>query len=777
MLNQDQQNQMPLMPGQQEQQEQQTQQVYPLEPMESVDIPEKLRKYIDMDNIAEDLDEKQLQKIGDLVAQGVQIDEDSREEWKNVMEDALKIAKQVKEEKTTPWPGAANVKYPLITNACIQFNSRTNPEIIQGDKVVRVDNMARKNNEDGSVDPITKQRDDRADRLSNHMSYQLIGESNHWRSDTDKLLMILPCAGVVYRKSFYDPILDVPDTELCLPQDIVINNNVASLEKAQRITHILKLSVNDIVSYMNSGLYLKYDLKELDSLPSEDDRTPEESQEIFSTDDEINTLSDTIHEAYEQHRYLDLDGDGYQEPYIVTTHKASNKVLRIVARYDEKSFVMNKAKMLLIKAINYFVDYHFVPSPDGGFHSMGYGSLLLPVNETISTTINQLLDAGTLQNRNGGFIGSGLTIPKGDWTFKLGEWKKITSADGTAISQNIVPLPTTPPSSVLFELLNLMITTGKDLSNVSDILMGNTPPAGVPATTTLAIIEQAHKVYSSMMARIYVSFKKEYERLYYLNKRYGMNSRGFQDAMRLGMIFENDYTDSDYGIFPVADPALATDMQRMAKAQVVMEMQGNPNIDSYEATKYYLDTQKIPTEGLLTKPDPNAPPPQEVLESRARIKQMEAQNNAILMSNELKAMDLELKEIKIKVDALIAAANVSSQKVDAAVKIAETESMLGEKEFEQAQAQEEQAYSRDIMQEHADIQGRLGQLEQRFMQLLGGQEQGEGQQQEGGQEAPSGGQGGMPEEMPEEQPEGEEGSQTPAGKGIERRIEAAEGGE
>ena len=180
----------------------------------------------------------------------------------------------------------------------------------------------------------------------------------------------------------------------------------------------------------------------------------------------------TPYEFLEQHRWEDLDGDGYKEPYIITVHKETKKVVRIVANYFESSIKRNtKGEILDIKPETYFTKYSFIPSPDGGFYDIGFGVLLGPLNESVNTLINQLLDSGHLSTLQSGFIGKGLRIRMGDNRFTPGEWKAV-NATGVDLKQQIVPLPTREPSAVLFQLMGSLITSGKELASVAEIFVG-----------------------------------------------------------------------------------------------------------------------------------------------------------------------------------------------------------------------------------------------------------------------------------------------------------------
>ena len=600
-------------------------------------ITEKLIKLSQSDNIAEDLDEQQLQEIGMQCSRDYDTDEASRKEWLDMMQEAIKIAKQVLEQKTTPWPGAANVKYPLITSSIISFASRTYPEVVRGDKVV----MA------GIIGPPDPEKEKIAAAISDHLSYQLLIESPNWEEDTDKLLMVLPLMGLVYRKSYYDPINQMPATDLCLPDKITVNNHIKTIETARRITHQLDLYENDVIERIRLGIYRDVDLEKIRST-------------VNDNNDEDLPLN-----FCEQHRYLDLDDDGYQEPYIVTFHKDTQIVFRIVARFDLDKIIVNEknGKIIRIPPVNYFTDYHFIPNPDGSFHSIGYGSLLYPINETINTTVNQILDAGTLSNRQSGFLGKGLRMGKGVVQFKPGEWKTVEAATGTDISKNIVPLPVREPSPVLFNMLNMMISSGKELASVTDILQGQQPAQNSPATTVLALIEQGLKVHTAIVKRLHRALKKEFEKLVRLNRLYMDDEIYYRSYSGEGTARQEYYANENLLVFPISDPNMSSDAQRMARAQALMSIKDDPQVDKREILLRWLDALQIPNiEKILPEPDPDAPPPPDVQKMFAEIDFLKAQIGDILMKRELEAFSLHIRDKESEARAAEGAARVSQMK-------------------------------------------------------------------------------------------------------------------
>jgi len=647
-------------------------------------IPQELRRYITLDNIVPELKQQELKKLASRALRGIKHDEASSYDWNKRMEDAMKVAKQIQEGKSWPWENASNVKYPLITNACIQGNARVNPEIIQDNKAVNVAVMI--------PDP-TGVHEERATRLCNHMSYQLLAQMPNWRRDTDKLTMILWMMGTVYRKSYYDPIEKRPQVDLCLPSQIIIKNSISSLKEATRITHVLHLSTNQLLERMNAGIYEKYSFEDLG--------IEEDGELEISSDDNVNNnkkiIDDGLQEVYEQEMYADLDNDYYEEPYIITIHKESQKVLRLVARYDEESFVFgDKAQFVKIKPIEHYTDYHLIPSPDGEFLSLGFGWLLYPINATINSTLNQLIDAGTLANLQCGILGKDSRDKKQEWKFKPGEFKWMNVRAGSTLQQNVMALPIKEPSSVLYNLLQFMIETGEKLASISDVLLGSAPGANTPATTVMAMIEQGMKTYSSILHRLYDSFQQEYEKLYLINKKYLTEEEAFMSAVGSGIIRREDYQQSEYGVFPVLDPTLSSDAMRLARAQALESLKEDPNINAREVTERFLKALKVPNidKLMIPEPPPDAPPPIEEQQAEAElelthtnIRKVNMEIADILMTAEDRVEKTQIAETNAQIQAAIGGAQAASQKIASINQTAMTDAQVGEKQYAIAEKQ------------------------------------------------------------------------------------------
>jgi chaperonin GroES len=684
-------------------------------------MPSKLRAFADSDNIAPSLTDSQLTTIAYEALEKMEDDDASRGKWNKQVTEAFKTAVQIPEAKNSPWPGAANIKYPLILSAAMQFNSRIFPEIVQGDEIVHGKVML--------TEP-TQEQEDRAIRFGQHMSYQLLHGIPNWYKDTDKLLLSLSIMGMLYRKIYFNPILRRPQIDLCLPSDIIINNSVDSLENAPRITHILRLSTNDLISNMRAGLYTEYSLDELQINP--DSKTNEEERTVtdrVATLDELKPLDD-MHEVAEQHTFLDLDDDGYKEPYIVTFHKKSMKVLRIYARYDEDSFTWTRGsrEFVCIEPIQYFNDYSFLPAPDCTYHSIGFGHYLYPLNKILNSLLNQLTDAGTLANRGGGLIARSLRMKRQNIRWKIGEFVSVEVPNGQTLGESIYPMPAKEPSATLFNLFGALLKAAQDLASISDVLQGGEPSPQTPATTVVAMIEQGSKIYSSILKRLYSSFRKEFQLLYNLNKKYLNQYDTYKFAQMTGEITLAEYKMPEYGVFPVADPSMSSEASRLAKAQALMQIIENPLVDQHEILKRYLTALQIPNiDKILPPPQPQPPSAEEIKAqaeaelTNAKTTYTKVQTHDLLMQRELEAIKIDteekLKEKELQIYAASQGAAATKQKIDSTIELAQAEQTLGGQAIKTAEREEEalepvidtQAVPPTVEQRLEEIQNMMGQ--------------------------------------------------------------------
>jgi len=538
-----------------------------------------LSQLLENTNIAQKLSEQRLKEIGTEAYAGYEMDRQSRMDWEKNIDEWTKLAKQTVETKTYPWPRASNVKYPVLSTAAMQFAARAYPSLVPSNG--RIVNAR----------PIGKDPDGKkaavAEAVSLYMSYQLLQEMDSWEEEMDKMLLMLPIVGTTFKKTYWDNVAEKNCSRLVMPKNLVINYWAKSLKEAERITEIIELSPRKVKERQQSGVWLDVGLG---SVPS-----PEGIKNAPSVTD-----TTTPYTFLEQHSYLDLDDDGYQEPYIITLHKETKKVVRITARYNETTIKMDsEGNLKKIDAIQYYTKYGFIPNPDGSFYDIGFGVLLGPLNESVNTVINQLLDSGHLSTLQAGFIGKGLRIKLGDTKFLPGEWK-VVNALGADLKQQILPLPTKEPSDVLFQLMGSLITSGKELASVAEIFVGKMPGQNTPATTTMATIEQGMKVFTAVYKRIFRSLTEEFQKLARLNNLY-TNPETYADVVDV-TVNPDDFDLSKHNIIPGADPTAVSQTEKLLKAQGLMELLPTGMLNPVKVVKRVLEAQEQPNwEELLNQ--------------------------------------------------------------------------------------------------------------------------------------------------------------------------------
>lgn len=572
----------------------------------------RLSEILSGQNLAALLTDAVVAKIGADAIRDIEIDEESRAEWLKRYDRWMDMAMQIRRPKMTPWPGAANVKYPLLTTASIQFQARAYPAIVDGAQLVKCKVLG--------PDPDGDKRA-RADRIAQHMSWQLMFRMPDWESETDRLLLMLPIVGTVMRKTYFDALANTNVSELVPADDFVIDYHAPSLERAPRYAHKLRYYPHEVSEKVMAGLWLPV---------------------TGVADDESSQDQDAIQLFFEAHRNIDLDGDGYPEPYVVTCTK-DGQVARIVPGFgpEEATVSTDQGLMKLTDATDagleplsvvkierrqHFTKYGFIPAPDGSFYDIGFGWLLEDIGEAVNGTINQMLDAGALQNAGGGFMSSAINLRGGDYKFRLGEWKRVDASG--PINQAVFPMPAPGPSAVLFQLLEMLIGAAKEITSVQDILTGAQQPANTPATTTIATIEQAQKVMTAIFKRIHRSFGKELRILRRLNRDYLDDEEYFElndEGGGMGQITAQDYQDRDLDVEPLSDPNNASDMQRQAKAQGLMMFNGDPLVNQEEIRRRVLSAMgQDDIKTLLTVPQP-APDPKVTLEMlKTKIAELES---------------------------------------------------------------------------------------------------------------------------------------------------------
>ena len=596
-----------------------------------------LGKILESKNLT-DLYEDQLKEIGVKIKEWFDADEQSRIEWKDKNDQWLKLATQVIEKKSYPWPGAANVKFPLLTTAAMQFAARAYPALVPGPNLVAGQVIGR---DEGGL------KQGSAERIGRHMSYQLLHEMDDWEEDMDRLCMLLPIAGCVFKKTYFDPTKGGNVSELVSAQDLVIDYYAKSLESASRKSHIIYRTKNQLEERFRRGIFRRVELLEprLQGQPSDVKNQIDGTQEPKVT-------PATPYKLIECHCSWDLDGDDYEEPYIVTIDYNTMEVLRIVARFDEQSIEVEtddkgKEKLVAIKPIEYFTKFGFIPNPDGSIYDLGFGLLLGGINESVNTLTNQLLDAGTLNNLQSGFLGRGIRMRAGNTRFLPGEWKPVEFT-GDDIKKHIFPIPAKEPSDVLFKLLETLVTSGKELASVAEIMVGKMPGQNTPATTTMATIEQGLKVFTAIYKRIYRALGKEYQKLFRLNGLYIDDTVYFTINEPQGPtsqeVSKTDYANK-IAVKPNADPNVVSSAQKLMKVQSYGALLQLGTIKPLEYTKRYLEAVETENITALIETQPKPDPEQQKMQAEMMMEQQMHQ-----MKMQLEQMKLQMKQQEMQMD-------------------------------------------------------------------------------------------------------------------------------
>ena len=621
-------------------------------------------------NLATELDDDHLAEIGKTVIDNYEKDKNSMDDWYKELEEVIDLVKLKAEPKNYPVRNAANVKLPLILNASIQYGSRVYPEIIRNGETVEIQVWGQDKDE---------KKFNRAKRTKEYMNYVLLTQSNTWQKGTDKLVHLLPIMGTVLRKSYFNSSTNLFEYDVLLPYtDFVIHKNTKSLDKAPRISHRIPLVRRQIIEHIRAGLFIDLEVKD-------DQATDKETlTAILSSDPEIESDDDELsreHEFIEQHTSWDLDGDGYPEPYIITIHKESRTVMRIVARFVDSDIKRNKDdEIQIIKPLSFFNDFHFLPSPDMNFYSLGFGVLLLGINKTVNTILNQLVDAGHFANAQGGFMGRGLLQRKSNIEVPRGEYVRMDFASGDDIRRNIVSLDYKEPSATLFNLLVFLLEQGKELSTVSNLMSGQERTQNSPATTVLALIEQGLKVFNAINRRVFWAFSSEFTNIFNLIYVFGDPEEYAKVLDDEEAVLDTDFNSDDINIRPVADANMSSDAQRIAKIQFIMGLMETGEMNNQEVLRLALETIDAPRIEKLLQPQGGDGPDPKLVELQAKIegddqdrllkerevnlKEQDFQKELTLLEKKLEMMDAQVDESRARATQALAIAAAQEKKAD-----------------------------------------------------------------------------------------------------------------
>lgn len=565
------------------------------------------------------------------VVQRYNDDLSSRSKREDEIQKAMDLALQVAGPKNYPWDNAANVKFPLITTAALEFAGRAYGAVLpEGDWVKgTVYNKA-----------LAPQLQPVGDVLAGYMSYQLRHEMVGWEEAMDKLIHMLPVVGFVMKKVFHDGFKQQNESQVVFPQNFVINYMAQDLENTPH-TQVFDLYEHEIEERIREEFYRKFDYRAAEADSAAAIGAP--ADEALVT--QKNRMK--IHGFIEQHTFLDLDQDGLAEPYIVTAHIKSMEVVRIVRRFEEDDVKRKKGgkEVIKIKPDVYFVKYAFIPSPDGSFYDIGFGTLLLPINEAVNSLINQIIDAAHSQIVGGGLIGKGVRMKGGAIKIKMGQYLFVDAA-GDALANNIWNRPTPEISPVLFQTLELLIGAAQKIAAVKDLLTDENT-SNMAATTAMALVEQGITGFKSIYKRLYRSLRQEYTRLARLNSRYMLPTPYVLEVQQMvpqqggqpqvQMVPQNITIPPEAfetpGICyePITGASSVSDMQRMSKVQFLSTLMNDPFTDQIELRKRMLKGADIENaEALITAPPPQGPSEEaQLMAAQIQVEQANAETKRL----------------------------------------------------------------------------------------------------------------------------------------------------
>ena len=554
------------------------------------------------ENLAELLDENELMRISNQLVDGIEKDKSSREDWEKTYTDGLKyLGMKFDDERSEPFEGASGVIHPLLGEAVTTFQAQAYKELLPSGGPVKTQVIGAY---DGAVE-------EQAQRVKEFMNYQIVHVMEEFDEELDQMLFYLPLAGSAFKKVYYDEGLGRAVSKFVAPEDLIVPYFTTDLETCPRITNVVKMPENEVKKLQALGFYRKIDIQ-----------TGDEDAVTSDAKEEINKLSglepsyDTgeVSLLYEVHCNLEIDGfedldadgmpTGVKLPYIVTIDANSREILSVRRNFVENDPLKNK--------VEYFVHFKFLPGL--GFYGFGLTHMIGGLSKASTSILRQLIDAGTLANLPAGFKTRGIRIRDEDTPIQPGEFRDV-DAPGGSLRESIQPLPFKEPSGTLLNLLGILVDGGKKFASIAEINTGQGNP-NAPVGTTLALLERSTKVLSAIHKRLHNSQKKEFKLLAqvfqeYLPQDYPYAIAGGQANIKLA-----DF-DERVDIFPVSNPDIFSQSQRIAMAQEMMQLvQSNPEVhgpngiyESYKRMYAAIGVDNI--DKILTPPPPTDPKPLE----------------------------------------------------------------------------------------------------------------------------------------------------------------------
>ena len=504
-------------------------------------------------NLVEHMEEGEIDEVASDLMQAVENDLASRRDWEETYKEGIKLLGLKYEERTEPWDGACGVFHPMITEAVVRFQSETIMETFPAAGPVKAN----------IVGKATREKEEAAKRVVEDMNHQLVDVMVEFRPEHERMLWNLPSAGSAFKKVYFDTSLERQTSRFVPAEDVILPYGVSDTSTAERITHRMRKTENEVKRLMHAGFYRDVDLSEPVNHTT-DLQKAKDKETGFSADHDDRYELLEIHTLMEMPGFED-DGDGLACPYVVTILKDTGDVLSIRRNWYEED--KTRAKR------DHFVHYQYIP----GYGAYGFGLFHLVGGFAKSATsiIRQLVDAGTLSNLPGGLKSRGLRIKGDDTPVAPGEFRDVDVASGS-IRDNILPLPYKEPSATLYNLLNTIVEEGRRFAATADLKIADMS-ANTPVGTTLAILERMLKVMSAVQARVHYAFKQELRLLSAIIRDFADSSYDFEVADDQQRARKSDFSHVD--IIPVSDPNAATMSQRVVQYQAVMQMaQAAPQI-------------------------------------------------------------------------------------------------------------------------------------------------------------------------------------------------------
>jgi hypothetical protein len=540
-------------------------------------------------NLADYLSDTQLKEISNSCVASYESDFDSRKDWHDTYVKGLDMLGFKYEDRSQPFEGASGVVHPLLSESVTQFQAQAYKELLPPGGPVNTE----------IVGEITPEVEEQAKRVKDYMNYEITHVMKEYDPDMDQLLFYLPLAGSAFKKVYYDSLLQRAVSKFVAGEDCVVNYMASSLEDAQRITHVIKTSANDLRKQQVQGFYRDVELSSGSVSTINDIK-----EKVNELEGLQNTLSedDNEHVLLEMHVEADIPGfedpNGVKLPYIITIDQFSEEVLSIRRNYAEGEALKAKKQ--------YFVHYKFLPGL--GFYGFGLIHMLGGLSRTATSVLRQLIDAGTLANLPAGFKARGMRVRDSDTPLQPGEFRDV-DVTGASIKESLLPLPYKEPSQVLFALLGYCVDAGKSFAAIADMKMGEGNEQN-PVGTTLALLERGTKVMSAIHKRLHYAQGTEFNLLAtifqtYLPPEYPYMVRGGNR-----MIKQADF-DQRVDILPISNPNIFSMSQRVMLAQQQLQLaQANPGLhnirEAYRRVYQALDVDNI---DAILKPDPSVPQP------------------------------------------------------------------------------------------------------------------------------------------------------------------------